>query len=134
MPISFKPPKPIFIVTRTPEEDLEFCDTCGGINAMASTAVKIDCTECGTTGYSNYWRRIGATAFYRPGAEKRWNNTAGGMEYFGECSIKLPSQYEDLLESADHIEMDGVRWSFNVLRSPGEGFGQKRLVVSLARK
>ena len=134
MPVSFKPPKSIYIVVRTPEDQLEFCDTCGGINAMASTAVKIDCTECGTTGYKNFWTRIGVTGSFRPGGERRWNNTAGALEYTGECAIKLPARFEPILEEASHIEMDGKQWNFNVLRAPGEGFGQKRLVISLARK
>lgn len=134
MPVSFKPPKTIYIVVKTPTDDLEFCDTCGGINAMASTAVKIDCTECGTTGYSNYWTRIAVNASYRPGGEKRWDADSGTMSYFGECSIKLPATMEAALSDASHIEMDGKSWSFNVMRNPGEGFGQKRLVISLSRK
>ena len=134
MPVTFKRSKLINIVIRTPDEDLVFCDVCGGVNAMASTAVKINCEGCGTTGYSNYWTTVPVSGSYRPGGERRWNATAGAIEYFGECAIKLPARYESLLTDASHIEMDGVNWKFNVLRSPGEGFGQKRLVVSLARK
>ena len=134
MPTSFKRRKDITIVKKTPTSQLEFCDTCGGINAMASTAVKVDCPECGTTGYKNFWTRIGAKAYYRPGAVKRWDAVAGALSYLGECSIKLDARYKNLLASASHIEFDDAEWRFNVLREPGEGFGQHRLVLALTRK
>lgn len=107
---------------------------CGGLNAMASTAVKIDCTGCGTTGYSNFYSSIPTQASYRPGAVKRWDAVAGHVDYSGECSIKLSTQYREALATAEYIEMDGIKWRFTVLREPGEAFGQARLVLSLARK
>lgn len=134
MPVSFKVPKDIAIVKRTPSGELVLCDECGGLNAMASTAVKVDCTGCGTTGYSNFYKRINAKASYRPGAVKRWDSVAGQLDYLGECSIKLDSRYERTLAAAEHIEMDGIKWRFTILRKPGESFGQARLVLSLARK
>jgi hypothetical protein len=126
--------KSINIVRKTPTGALVLCDVCGGLNAMASTAVKIDCTGCGTTGYSNFYNTIPASASYRPGAVKRWDSYAGQLDYSGECSIKLDLRYKRLLEAAEFIEMDGVEWKFNVLREPGESFGQARLVLSLTRK
>lgn len=134
MPVSFKNQKPITILKRTPQADLVLCEVCGGLNAMASTAVKINCDGCGTTGYSNFYRTINAMASYRPGAVKRWDHVAGQLDYLGECSIKLDSRYKQLLATAEHIEMDGIEWRFNVLREPGEAFGQPRLVLSLTRK
>lgn len=134
MPVSFKKLRPITIVKRTATSDLELCDVCGGLNAMASTAVKIDCSGCDSTGYSNFYQRVEASASYRPGSVKRWDSVAGQLDYLGECSIKLDSRYRRLLGVADHIEMDGVAWRFTVLREPGESFGQPRLVLSLSRK
>jgi hypothetical protein len=134
MPVSFKNLKPITIVKKTPTAALVLCDVCGGLNAMASTAVKINCEGCGTTGYSNFWTRIAALASYRPGAVKRWDSYAGQLDYSGECSIKLDSRYKRLLATAEYIEMDEVEWKFTVLREPGESFGNARLVLSLARK
>lgn len=134
MPVSFKNMKSITIVKKTPTGELVLCDECGGLNAMASTAVKIDCPVCGTTGYSNFYKRIDAKASYRPGAVKRWDSIAGQLDFLGECSIKLDSRYKRLLATAEHIEMDGIAWRFNVLREPGESFGQARLVLSLTRK
>lgn len=134
MPVSFKNLKPITIVKKTPTSALVLCDVCGGLNAMASTAVKIDCEGCGTTGYSNFFTRIDALASYRPGAVKRWDSYAGQLDYSGECSIKLDSRYKRLLATADHIEMDETEWKFTVLREPGEAFGNARLVLSLSRK
>jgi hypothetical protein len=134
MPISFKTPKPITIVKRTPQDDLVLCDVCGGLNAMASTAIKVDCTGCGTTGYSNFYTRISAMATYRPGAVKRWDAVAGSVSYTGECSIKLDARYKQILAASEHLEFDGIKWRFSVLREPGEGFGQHRLVLALTRK
>lgn len=134
MPVSFKNPKSIVILKKTPSAELQLCDVCGGLNAMASTAVKINCEGCGTTGYSNFYSRIHAMASYRPGAVKRWDHVAGQLDYSGECSIKLDSRYGRLLATAEHIEMDEVAWRFNVLREPGEALGQRRLVLSLTRK
>lgn len=134
MPVSFKNKKQITILKKTATADLQLCDVCGGLNAMASTAVKVNCTGCGTTGYSNYYTSIPALASYRPGAVKRWDHVAGQLDYLGECSIKLDSRYSQLLATAEHIEMDGVAWRFNVLREPGEALGQPRLVLSLTRK
>ena len=134
MPVSFKQLRPITIVKRTPTASLVLCDVCGGLNAMASTAVKIDCEGCDKTGYSNFYSRINAMASYRPGAVKRWDSVAGQLDYSGECSIKLDTRYKQLLASAEYIEMDGIKWRFTVLREPGEAFGQARLVLSLSRK
>ena len=134
MPVSFKPPRLLYIVTKTPQEDLEFCDVCGGINAMASTAVKVNCESCGTTGYSNYYTRTPVFGSYRPGGDKRWNPVEGAVSYFGECSVKLPAIIGPFLEEAVHIEMDGTPWNFNVMRTPGAAFGQERIVLSLSRK
>jgi hypothetical protein len=134
MPISFKPLKNITIVRRTPTASLVLCDVCGGLNAMASTAVKVDCTGCGTTGYSNFYSDIYAQASYRPGSVKRWDSVAGQLSYLGECSIKLDSRYKRILEAAEYIKMDGIDWKFSILREPGEAMGQARLVLSLSRK
>jgi hypothetical protein len=132
--IGFKQTKPIKLITRTPPEDLVYCDVCGGINAMASTAVKIDCTACGTTGYQNLWSSIDAAASYRPGAIKRWNQVAGAVDYIGECSIKLDIRYKDFLPQIEWIEMGGTKYAFTFLRDPGEAFGQPRMVLALSRK
>ena len=101
---------------------------------MASTAVKVNCEGCGKTGYSNFYTNIIANASYRPGAIKRWDAQAGQVDYSGECSIKLDSRYKEFLNTAEHIEMDGIKWNFHVLREPGEAFGQPRLVIALTRK
>lgn len=134
MPVSFKNLKTITIAKRTSTADLQLCDVCGGLNAMASTAVKINCEGCGTTGYSNFYMKIPANASYRPGAVKRWDQVAGQLDYLGECSIKLDIRYAKLLATAEYIEMDDITWKFTVLRQPGEAFGQARLVLSLSRK
>lgn len=101
---------------------------------MARTAVKIDCSGCGTTGYENFWRTTTIPGFYRPGALKRWDINAGAIVYDGDASIKLHPQYESLMASATHIEFDGAEWMFRQMRDPGKAMGQRRLVYSVTRK
>ncbi len=134
MTFSFKPTKPITLVMKTPDADLEFCDVCGGLNTRSRTAIKIDCENCGGTGYENPYQRIMAKASYRPGAVKQWNTQAGALDYLGETSIKLDAKYKTALANAEWIEMDGIEWKFTTLREPGEAMGQHRLVLALARK
>jgi hypothetical protein len=131
---TFKNRKPIALVVKTPPEDLEFCDVCGGINARARTAAKIDCEACGGTGYQNPYQSIAVYASYRPGAQKRWNASSGAVDYFGECSIKLDYKYKNVLDHTEYIMMDGIDWKFQTLREPGEALGQHRIVLALTRK
>jgi hypothetical protein len=134
MPTSFKPAIQVKVYVKTPEEDLVFCSECGGINAMASTAVKIDCTACDTTGYENYWRTTHIPAFYRPGTLKRWDHQLGAIAMDGDASIKVHPQYESLMDTATHLEFNGAGWLFQRMRDPGRAMGQRRLVYAVTRK
>lgn len=134
MTFSFKNPKSVALVYRTPEEDLVFCEVCGGINARARASAKIDCTECDGTGYQNLYSRVFVSASLRPGAVTRWNVQAGALDILGECGIKLDGKYKNFLSSTEWIEMDGAEWKFTTTREPGEALGQHRLVLALTRK
>jgi hypothetical protein len=101
---------------------------------MGNVAVKVDCTECGGTGYDNLWTEVTLPAYYTPGPVKRWNPVAGGVTYFGNCLIKLNAQYRAAFDNCDYVEMDGVQYDFVFMENPGEGMGQKRLVIALSRK
>jgi hypothetical protein len=131
---TFKSKIVVLLVRRTPPEDLVFCDVCGGINTRARAASKIDCTACGGTGYQNLYTPVPVSAAFIPGPQKRWNATTGGLDYFGECTIKLDASLEPILSEVEYIEWDGVKWAFNVVRRLGEALGQPRLMVALTRK
>jgi hypothetical protein len=101
---------------------------------MASTAVKIDCTTCDTTGYENYWRTTYIPAYYSPGQLRRWDRNTGTVVYDGDSLIKIDQAYETLMSIATHVEFNGAKWSFRMLRDPGLAMGQRRLIYSLTRK
>lgn len=132
--IGFKSLIPADLVWATPEDELIPCSECGGINAMASVAAKIDCSTCDTTGWENAYTRFPVRVSYRPGAVKRWDQVAGQMTYVGECSIKLDYSYNDLIAETKWIEMNGAQWNFTLLRDPGQSFGQHRIILALSRK
>lgn len=132
--IGFKQLIPANLVVKTPEDELIPCSECGGINAMASVAAKIDCSTCGTTGWENPYQRLSIGVSYRPGAVKRWDQVAGAVSYIGECSVKLDANYLDILSVAKWIELNGAKWNFTIMRDPGRSFGQHRIVLALSRK
>lgn len=134
MPTSFKRPITVSLKVKTPENQLEFCSECGGLNAMGRVAVKIDCTACDTTGYSNYYTTYHIPAYYIPGGVKRWDAVRGGVVYQGESAIKLDSSYKSLLNSTEYIEFNNVKWNFSSISDPGASFGQERSVLALTRK
>ena len=134
MPTTFKHKKQIRMALVIPEDEREQCTECGGLSAMAQTAIKIDCAVCDGTGWLAYYRFANAEASVRPGAIKRWNYQSGGLDYIGEQSIKIDYSYKALLDSAEFISMDGIDWKFTVLREPGEAMGQKRINLALSRK
>lgn len=101
---------------------------------MAQTSIRLDCDNCGGTGYENFYTTYNANASYRPGAIARWNSVEGRVDYFGECSIKLDYKYRPMLNNASFILMDGISWKFAMLRDPGEAMGQHRIVLLLSRK
>lgn len=134
MPMTFKNRINVHIVRRTPTEDLVYCEVCGGINTRARTAAKVDCANCDGTGYENLYEFIPVPAAYIPGPQKRWNATTGGVDYFGECTIKLDAGLKEVLSDAEYIQMDGANWAFTILREHGAALGQPRLLLSLSRK
>lgn len=132
--IGFKPLVSADLVVRTAEEDLIPCSECGGINALASVAAKIDCSTCDTTGWENAYTRYPIRVSYRPGAVKRWDQVAGQVSYIGECSIKIDFSYNDTLADVKWVELNGSKWNFTVLRDSGQAFGQHRIILALSRK
>lgn len=132
--IGFKTLVPATVVTATPDGDRVVCSECGGINAMASVAAKIDCSTCDTTGWDNPYQYHDIKVSYRPGAVTRWDKQAGSLVYFGECSIKADKRYAGILHDVKWIEMNGIKWNPSVLREPGRAFGQHRIVLALSRK
>lgn len=132
MPMGFKNQIQVQIVSKTPQDELIPCDLCG--DALPGSTVRLDCEVCGATGYSNYWTAHAIPASYRSGAIGRFDHSQGAMIYHGECSIKLDYKYKDLFDSSSYVHMDGIDWKYQIVRTPGEAFGQKRLVLSLTRK
>lgn len=101
---------------------------------MGNVAIKVDCTACGQTGYSNYYTRQTMPAYYIPGAIKRWRIQRGGMDFPGESAIKVDAIYADVLEAAQYIEFNGKQWQFTMIRDPGAAMGQERIIIALNRK
>ena len=135
MTTSFKRPILISLYSKTPSSDLIFCSECGGINALGRVAVKVDCTTCDKTGYSNYYTVVQIPAYYIPGGIKKWDAQRGGVVYQGESAIKVDKdKYEDLLNNSEFIEFNNIKWNFSSVANPGQAFGQERLVLSLSRK
>ena len=134
MPISFKSPITVTAFQKTPTENLVFCSVCGGINALGNVAVKIDCTACDTTGYSNFYTEITLPAYYTPGGIRRWNAESGAVSYSGECTIKLDARYKDFLDDTVFIEFGGIRWQFNIMEDPGSAMAQGRLILVMSRR
>jgi hypothetical protein len=133
MVTSFKPTIQIKLITRTPEDDLIYCTECGGIQAMSQTAIKINCDNCGGTGYENLYTEVPVLATYRPGAVRRYGYESGALVTLGDCSIKLDYKYKELLDISKHIEMDGVNWKFTYVAERGAAMGQPRIVLALSR-
>ena len=134
MPTSFKRSILISLYSKTPTAQLIFCDECGGLNAMGRVAVKVDCTACDTTGYSNYWTIKQISAYYIPGEMKRWDSQRGGYVSLGEVGLKVNSSYSALINEASFLEFNGIKWNFASISDPGHAFGQERLILALSRK
>jgi len=134
MPVSFKRPINVEVYSRTPADQLVFCDECGGLNALGRVAVKIDCDACDTTGYENFWTIRTIVGYYIPGGIKRWDIQRGGVVYQGEAGLKVDAVLEDLLADADHLQFDGIKWQFTSISDPGQALGQRRLLLALSRK
>lgn len=134
MPVSFKQRIFVTAYTKTPADELILCSDCGGLNALGRVAVQIDCTTCNMTGYENYYTAATIPAYYIPGGIKRWDVQRGGVVYNGEAAIKVDAVYEDSINSAEYLELDGIRWQFTSVSDPGKAFGQRRLLLALNRK
>lgn len=134
MPVSFKPPITVQVYSRTPADQLVFCEECGGLNALGRVAVKIDCAACDTTGYENFFTIREIPGYYIPGGIKRWDIQRGGIVYEGQSGLKVSADYEDLLADATHLAFNGIQWHFNSISDPGQPLGQRRLLLSLVRK
>lgn len=101
---------------------------------MGNVSVKVDCTACGQTGYSNYFTQSIISGYYVPRQRQRWNHQRGGYDFTGDSAIKIDASYADLIDRATHLEFNGKSWNFEMLRDPGAAMGQERLVLSLTRK
>lgn len=133
-PISFKPATQATFYKLTPTADLVPCAVCGGPNLMGKVALKVDCTACGQTGYSNFYTAINLPVHYTPRAYTRWNATEGGLARFGDAQIKLDSRFEDVVDAAKYVHVKGADWNFQRVHNPGQVFGQERLVLAISRK
>lgn len=134
MPISFKPAVTGTFYKRTPADQLVPCAVCGGPNLMGKVSQKVDCTACGQTGYSNYYTGIALPVFYTPRAYTRWTGTEGGLVKFGDAQIKLDARYQDVVDAAKYVHVEGEDWTFNRAHIPGQAFGQRRIVLALSRR
>lgn len=134
MPVSFKRPIRISVYKKTDSDDLVFCSVCGGINALGRVAVKVDCTNCEGTGYENYYTIQDMPAYYIPGGIKQWDILRGGVVYQGQAGVKVDAIYESVLNGAEFIEFEGIKWQFTSVSDPGRSMGQRRLLLALSRK
>lgn len=134
MPISFKPAITATFYKLTPTDQLVPCAVCGGPNRMGRVALKVDCTACSQTGYSNFYTGINLPVYYTPRAFTRWNATEGGLARFGDAQIKLDAHYEDIVEDSKYVRVKGADWTFERVHVPGGSFGQERIVLALTRK
>lgn len=101
---------------------------------MSQEALDLECDNCNGTGYENLYSTHRISAYYTPGAKKRWSIEAGALSYLGDASIKVDKVYESLMERSKYIEFNGVKWEATIFRDPGAAMGQRRLVYTLARK
>lgn len=101
---------------------------------MGKVALKVDCTACSQTGYSNFYTGINLPVFYTPRGFTRWNTTEGGLARFGDAQIKLDARFEDIVDVAKYVHVRGADWDFQRVHNPGQAFGQDRLVLALSRR
>jgi hypothetical protein len=101
---------------------------------MSQEALDLECDNCDGTGYENLYSSRQISAYYTPGAKKRWSYEAGQVSYMGDASIKVDKSYESLMERATYITFGGIQWEPSIYREPGAAMGQRRLVYTLARK
>lgn len=134
MPISFKPAITATFYKLTPASELVPCTVCGGINAMGRVSKKVDCTACSQTGYSNYYTAISLPVHYSPRTYTRWNSSEGGLVQFGEATIKLAAQFQDVVDDAKYVHVKQADWNFSTVHGPGGAFGQERIILALTRK
>lgn len=101
---------------------------------MGKVSLKVDCTACSQTGYSNFFTGINLPVFYTPRGFTRWQGTEGGLAKFGEAQIKLDAKFEDIVDDAKYVHVKGADWNFQRVHNPGHAFGQDRLVLAISRK
>lgn len=134
MAVSFKRPIRVEVYTKTPSDDLVFCTVCGGINALGRVAKKIDCENCDGTGYENFFTIGTVTAYYIPGGIKQYDPVRGGVIYQGNAGLKVDAIYESVINGAEFIKFEGIKWQFTSISDPGRTMGQRRLLLALSRK
>ena len=106
--------------------------TSGGHNAAGNVA--IDKFEGDGTGFTNYFQELTIPVQFTPGVAKRYDLQLQGYRFLGECSIKVDTQYTDLVESGSHLQIGNVQWNYQRLSELGVGFGNDRIVLALTRK
>lgn len=73
-------------------------------------------------------------AQFSPGIAKRYDLQMQGYRFLGECSVKVPTTYEDIVDSAAYLTIGSVDWSYARMNELGVGFANDRIVLALTRR
>lgn len=80
------------------------------------------------------WTEYTVPAQFSPGVAKRYDLQLHGYRFLGECSIKLNTVYEGIVNSGSYLTIGSVDWNYQALSTYGAGFGNDRLVLALTRR
>lgn len=105
-----------------------------GSGNSAAGNVAVDLFEGDGTGYSNFFTEYTIPVQFSPGVAKRYDLALQGYRFLGECSVKIDTKYEDLVDSGSHLQIGSVLWNYQRLTERGAGFGNDRLVLALTRR
>ena len=73
-------------------------------------------------------------AQFTPGIAKRYDLQLQGYRFLGECSVKVPTKYEGLVNSGSYLTIGSVDWNYARMSEMGVGFGNDRIVLALTRR
>ena len=73
-------------------------------------------------------------AQFIPGVARKYDLQMQGYRFLGECSVKVPTTYEGIVNSGSYVTIGSVDWNYSRLSEMGVGFGNDRIVLALTRR